>query len=251
MTWNSVMGLLSSIALFLPIVAIFALRLATYKTFPALFFYYILAFAYNLLTENYVNANSQVVYVLGLSNNLLDAPLMLGFLTYFSPSPVYTKRIQWLISLFVIFEIVVISITGFNVSAITIILGPGLILTTGACLMIFIRQTKITITHRKAMGRSLISASLLFAYGCYGIIYLLFYIYDSRNAEDSFLIYFLVTTLSSSFLTAGIIAEHRRIKKLHELKTTRKELSYVYSSDKGVKVSRKKVMLDFDAEEWR
>jgi len=245
------MGLLSSVALFLPIVAILALRLATYKTFPALFFYYIFAFTYNLFTENYINANSQVVYVLGLSNNLLDAPLMLSFLSYFSPSQTHTKRIRWLILFFMIFEIIVISISGFNVSAITIILGPGLLITTGLCLMVFIRQTKITITHRKAIGRSLISAALLFAYGCYGIIYLLFYIYDSQNVEDTFLIYFLVTTLSSSLLTAGIIAEYRRIKKLHELKTTRKELSYIYSTDKSTKVSRKKVMLDFDAEEWR
>ena len=50
MTWLEVMGLISTIALFVPIIIIFALRLAWYKSFPALLAYYIIVFGYNLLS---------------------------------------------------------------------------------------------------------------------------------------------------------------------------------------------------------
>jgi hypothetical protein len=245
------MGLLSSVALSLPVIAILALRLATYKTFPALLFYYLIVFIYNLFTERYISADPMFVQNWGLMNNLLDAPLMLTFLLYFSTSAAFTKRLRWSIALFVLFEAIVISIVGFNIAAITIILGPGLLLTIALCTIIFIRQTKITISHKKAPGKALISTALLFAYGCYSFIYLLFYIYDSPNVEDTFLIYFLVTTFSSVLLAVGIVSEYRRICRLNELRITRKELSNVYSSDTRSVPLARKVMLDFDREEWK
>jgi hypothetical protein len=54
-------------------------------------------------------------------------------------------------------------------------------------------------------GKSADRASLLFAYGCYGIIYLMYYIFKTQQVADTFLIYFLVVTISSFLLSAGII----------------------------------------------
>ena len=51
MTWNSIMGFISSVALFLPILLILFFRLGGYRTFPALLIYYVIVFTFNLLTE--------------------------------------------------------------------------------------------------------------------------------------------------------------------------------------------------------
>lgn len=86
MTWNSIMGFVSSFALFLPIIFILAFHFGRYSSFPVLLFYYSIVLVYNLMTEGYIKVNPDVVYYWGLSNNLLDVPLMLTFLTYFTTS---------------------------------------------------------------------------------------------------------------------------------------------------------------------
>jgi hypothetical protein len=209
MTWNSVMGLISTFALFLPIFFILALRLGGYKSFPALLIYYISVFVYNLFTEGYIKAPANFIHYWGLSNNLLDAPLMLSFLTYYSTSPVFTRRIKITLGAFLLFELGVLLAEGLNVNAITIIMGPGLLLVFGLCLSLFIRQTKITIMHRKATGKAFIAAALLFAYGCYTLIYLMYYVFRTPHVDDTFLVYFLVVTFSSLLMCTGVINEKK------------------------------------------
>lgn len=253
------MGLISTLALILPVILVLTLRLGRYKAFPALITYYFLLFTYNLMTEGYIKADDDVIFYWGLANNLLDAPLMILFLSYFSTSLVFTKKLRLLIALFVAFEIAVLSIKGINTEAITIILGPGILIVLSLGLYFFIKQTKIAITHRKATGKALICAALLFAYGCYAIVYLIYYVFKAHIEEsgkisqeyvaDTFLVYFFVTTLSSLLLCVGIVVERKRIQKLNELKVTRKELSTIYTDTKTAAPVRT-AMLDFDKELW-
>jgi len=233
MSWNSIMGLISSIALFLPAALILVMRLAGYKSFAALMFYYFFVFSYNLLTEGYITADDTLIQYWGMTNNVIDAPLMLLFLTYFSATSDLTRRMRFLILLLLVFATGVVVLRGFNVESVTIIMAPGLLAVFSFCLYFFIRQTKITIIHRKATGKALIVASLLFAYGCYAIIYIMFYLNKTQHVADTFLIYFLVTTFSSLLMCAGIIIERKRVQKLEELKITRRELSMVYKETKG------------------
>jgi hypothetical protein len=250
MTWNSTMGLISTIALFSPIAIIFALRLASYKTFGALMFYYFIIFVYNLFAVGWITPPTRFVYYWGVTNNLLDAPLMLSFLLYFSTSMAYTRRLKLIIGIFIVFEAITIALTGYNVTANTIILGPGILIVLGICMSSFIRQSKIAILHKKAAGKAFIAAALLFAYGCYAIIYLMFYIFHFNHVEDTFLIYFLVTTISSALLSTGIVIEQKRIRKLSELKVTRRELSDMYGHETHRMQAATQVRLDFDHEQW-
>ena len=249
MTWNSAMGFISSIALFLPVFFILIFRLGAYRTFPALVCYYTIVFAYNLMTEGYIKASPDTIRYWSICNNLLDAPLMLLFLTYFSTSPAFTKKIKICIGLLVGFEITVVLLKGFTTDAITITLGPALLTIVLFCAFIFIRQTKITIMHQKATGKAIIAASLLFAYGCYTIIYLMYYVFKTPFIADTFLVYFWVATISSLLMCTGIIIERKRIQKLNELLQTRKELSDIYKDTKTAAPLRT-AMLDFDKDQW-
>lgn len=250
MTWNSVMGIVSSAALLCPIIAILALRLTHYRSFPVLLFYYSSVFIYNLMTEGYIPAGPGFVHYWGLTNNLLDTPLMLIFLTYFSTSARFTRRMHILIGAVILFEVVVLSVTGLNTEAITIILGPGVSLVIGFCTYFFIRQTKIAIQYRKATGKALMAASLVFAYGCFGLIYLMYYVFKTPYVEDTFLVYFLVATLSSLLLSIGILIEEKRIRKLNELKLTRRELLDIYADENKTVRGMRTVILDFEKEQW-
>ena len=247
MSWNSVMGFVSTLALLLPILLILALRLGTYRSFPVLLIYYALVFINSLMKEGYIHANDDVAYCWEISINLLDAPLMLLFLSYFSPSEKFTSRLTISILLFMVFELVVVLLVGFNVGSLRIILGPGILMVFALSLFSFVRQSKIVITNRKSLGKTLIAASLVFAYGCYGFLYILFYVMKTQNVADTFLIYFLALTFSSLTLCTGIIFEGNRIQKLFELKKARKELHIIYKDTKTSAPFRT-AMLDFDRE---
>jgi len=253
------MGLISSAALLIPILVIIGLRLGAYRSFPALLIYYILVFGFNILSEGYIKVDNTIVHYYGLINNLLEAPLIIYFLTYFSPSAGFTRNMKKISLFFIAFEIILILIFGFNVNTVSIIMGPGLLIIISFCIHFFIRQTKITIMHHKATGKAIMTSALLFAYGCYSIIYLMYYVFKThiengqvkqKEVEDTFLIYFVVTTFSALLICAGIIIERRRIQKLTELKHTRKELSIVYRDTFTTKTPVKSIALDFDREEW-
>ncbi|HEX7844394.1 MAG TPA: hypothetical protein VF476_01265 [Chitinophagaceae bacterium] len=249
MTWNTVMGLVSTVALSLPILTMIACRLAGYRSFPFLIAYYAIVAGYNMLTEGYINAPENFTYYFGLANNLLDAPLMLLFLTYFSTSTLLTKRMRILAIIFLVFEIVVLSIYGFNIEAITIIMGPGLLLVLSFSAVFFVRQTRITIMHQKAAGKAIMASSLIFCYCCYSIIYMMYYVFQMQHEEDTFLIYFLVTTFSALLMSTGIFVERRRVQKLNELRITRRELSELYK-EKKTAVQIRTASFDYDKEQW-
>jgi hypothetical protein len=257
MTWNSTMGLISTIALFLPVACILLLRLTVQKNFIALLLYFTSAFMFNLFKLGYINADPEFVRYWGIANNLTEAPLMLYFISYFRTSKRFSVNLTKLIGVFVLFECIVVGIYGLTTTtSLTIIMGPGLLLVAGFWLHFFVKLAKRAIEHKKFTGKAIISASLVFAYGCYLFIYLMFYIFKTHiengvqrddYVADTFLVYYIVSFLSSILLTAGIIIESNRVKKVNELKITREELSAIYTNTKAATPFRAAV-LDFDKE---
>lgn len=261
MTWNSIIGVLSSITMLLPILVILATRLVSYRSFTALLLYYSSALFYNLLTEGYIQANAAQISFWGITNNLVDIPLMLMFLTYFSTSKKFTKKIYITILGFLLFELIVVLFDGYNVQSITITMGPGILMIVGLSLNYFVRYVKTAVTNGKATGKALMISAVLFAYGCFTFLYLMYYIFKAHLDEngnvkeeykaDSFLIYFLITIISSTLICIGIYFESKRIKKLQELKITRKELSSIYSdTDTNMAGPYRTAMLDFDKDQF-
>jgi hypothetical protein len=254
MSWNSILGLISCTALSLPIIFILVKGLTYYRSFPALLIYYISVFVHTVLSMGYLPVSENILLYWGLTNNFLDAPLMLYFLTYFSTSVLFTRRMHWLIGIILLFESAIIGWQGFTIDAVTIVMAPGLALVFSLCLYFFVRQTKITIVYRKATGKAVIAASLLFAYGCYSIIYLMYYVFSPKDRDpgmvnDVFLIFFVVTIVSSILMSTGIIIEKKRILKLEEVKLARKELATVYK-ETAVTIPLRTVSLDFEKEQW-
>jgi len=228
MTWFNVVGLISTIALLAPVITIFALRLAWYKSFPALLAYYIVVFCYNMLTQEFLDLHSNFIYYFGVLNNFLDAPLMLAFMTYFSQTAPFRKRMVLAVPALLLFDIIIIAFNGFNIDSATLALGPGIVLVMGFAILFFIRQAKLTIIHQKALGKACMVAALLFAYGGYVFIYIVYYVLRTPHKADTYLVYFFITFCSSIILATGIYLEKRRVNVLAEIKTTRKELKMVY-----------------------
>ena len=125
MTLFTFMGFISTIALALPIVFLIVCRLAWYRSFPALLIYYVIVLIHNLLSLGYINMSKEVIFYIGTVANILDTPLILLFLSYFSKTASFRKRLISSIYIFIGYEVIVLGIFGITLRATTIILAPG------------------------------------------------------------------------------------------------------------------------------
>ena len=148
------MGLVSTAALALPLILLIVTKLAWYRSFPALFFYYLFVLSFNFLLLGYIRVDGNFRYYLGVTCNLVDTPLMLSFLLYFSKTIAFRKRLLIAIVGFILFEIAIVAIYGFNTKATTIILAPGLLIALVISLLFFIHQAKIAVVYNKAAGKA-------------------------------------------------------------------------------------------------
>lgn len=246
------MGLLTTIALILPIFTILISRLTVYKSFPVLLFYYCIIFCYHVIHLGYIGANRNFLYYFGNLSNALDTPLILLFLSYFSHSAAFRKKIYFTCGVFVLFEIVIMAVYGLTVRATTIMLAPGFLLVISLSLLFFIHQVKIAVVHHKAIGKAIMATSVLFAYIGYAFVYTVYYVIKSPQTNDTYLVYFLITIFSCVSISAGILFERKRVRKLDELRTTRKELKDLYGNDGQKKTTPPfgKVALNFDSDQW-
>ncbi len=240
MSWNVVLGILSTVAMFVPAAIIVIMRLYCHKSFIALFIYYILSGFYNLLlTAHFITLDHELVRKVGVIIHLLDAPLTLSFLLFFTGTALLAKRIKIFIAVFVLFELIIGLTYNFTKQAITYIMGPGILVIIVLSFIFFFRQIRITIMHGKKMGKVFMISSILFTYGSVSLVYFFYYIMKTKYVSDTFLVYFLVTIFSSLLMSTGLLIERNRILKLAELKTTRKELSIVFGNNEKATQNRR------------
>ena len=252
MTLFNLMGLVSTAALALPLIILIFTKLAWYKSFPALFFYYLFILSFNFLLLGYIRIEGNFKYYLGVTCNLVDTPLMLSFLLYFSKTIAFRKRLMIAILAFILFEIAIVTIFGFNTKATTIILAPGLLIALVISLLFFVHQAKIAVVYHKAAGKAIMVASLLFAYVGYCFVYSVFYLIKPVYKDDAHLVFFLITIFSSTAMSIGIYFERKRVQQLVELQTTREELKAIYGEQQTKKRANpfEAAVINFDKEQW-
>lgn len=250
MSLQYTLGILSTVALFAPVFCLALLRLYRFRVYLALFIYCILAFAYSLMTEDLINLPSRAENLYGLINNLVDVPLMMIFLLLFAKSQ---RQRTWMIRLtvlYLVYELAVLLIMQkLDRDTIAVTMAPGLAMVLFYSISFFIHRARVAITYQKAHGKAILISAILFAYVCFTFIYVMHYVLQIKATNDIFLLYYIVSLIYSTTLAIGLVIENRRIKKLEEVHTTRRELSEVFSKDR---TERKKAVPGMEtADYWR
>lgn len=229
-----IIGLLATIALFAPVFFLTLFRLFRFRVYLALLIYCFLAFAYSLMTLDVINVPIEVETFIGLANNLVDVPLMMTFFILFATSARQKNWMKRLTLVYIVFEVVVLLVMQkLDRDTIAVTYGPGLAMVIFFGLTFFIHRIKIANTYHKAYGKAILISALIFAYGCFSFIYVIHFLLQIKAPEETFLIYNLVSILYNATLSIGIIIENKRIRKLEEVFTTRRELSEVFSEDRN------------------
>jgi hypothetical protein len=233
MNSHSLLGIISSISLFVPVVLIIILKLFSNRSFLALAICYFIVGAQNLMRQSVFGIPKVIYQSMSLVDNILEVPLMLLFLTFFSTSALMTKRIKTCIYVFLAFEAIILVVFGFNVKAIRIILGPDITLIVAISFSFFLRYVRLSVSNTKSVGKAVMASAVFISYVLFSIVYVFYYLMKNQQYRgDAELIYYLVTILSAILMTIGILIENKRFKKLDELRHTRKELATIYGEKK-------------------
>lgn len=239
------LNLLTTIALLVPITIILFSRLLTKKTFAFLMIYYLSTFLFNLMILEFVNVSPQVISISAIINNLLDGPLMLCFMILLGYNSREKKTIKGLVAALLIYNVTVLSITGFTNTTIRISLGPSLLICLVLSIRYFIHYSKINLRRVGSdNGKTLISGALAASYSAYMFVYLIYYVFQTYPIIDAYIIYCLLTIFSASCMSVGLYRTVLRWRKIEEVQVMRKELAVLYEVEKNNPNRKKAKSLD-------
>lgn len=224
-----ILGFLSTISFIIPVIIIFLFGFSKYRVYLALAVYCIQAFLYNLMTQQIILVPELFKNYFCYITNLLEIPLVMIFLMLFATSPKQRKLMGLLSGLFLVFEAIVIGVTGgITEDTVSIALGPGLALLLYFSIRFFVQRIKTSTRYQKAGGKAVLISAVLFGYICFTFIYVISYVVRLEDTGDVFLLYYLITLIYTLTLTTGLVLEKKRMNKREELQITRKELSEIF-----------------------
>ena len=238
MNWQLIIGLIAGLAFFSPAIVILAWRLIKNKYVAALFIYLILALVSNLISSGILILPRNTVRTYGVIHNLLDVPLIMFFLMFFSQTNTLRNRMIMLTGIYVAFELVIVLLTGLQVLTITVVMGPGLLMVFGFTLYFFAQSVKKSFLHDKFISRAIMTSALSFGYGCFIFIYIMHYIMAIKGIPEIFLLYYVVITIFGAVLSAGLVFEGKRKRTQQELLVTRRELQSFFADEKKPAISK-------------
>ncbi len=224
------MGTLSAFAFLIPVFILLVCRLAVNISLLSLLFYFLLTAVYNLISIGIIDFPKNLQQTAGVVTNYLDAPLMLVALLFFCTTAMQKKIIYLSLIFIIVYEIIIAAIFGFNTESLTYIMGPGILMLLLYTMYLFSFYVKLSIEKNKGFGKTFMITSILFAYGCYGMIYCLYYLQKTSAVADVFLIYYIASLLASLLMSIGLISYYKRFKQLKAIELTRKELQMFFGS---------------------
>ncbi len=229
MNANTILGIISAIAFLLPPLIIVYFRLFN-LCLIALAIYFFGVFAYNLMSENIITVAADIKRNLGVITNYLDVPLILVFMLMFCVEKWKQKLILSLLIVFVVYELTIFHYYQLTPLSSKYIMGPGILLVMIISIYFFILNIKGTIIKGKGIGKTLMASGVLFAYGCYSLVYTFAYIVKTPNRADVFTIYYAASIIFSMLISVGLFWVKKRLQEIKEVQTTRKELSVFFNS---------------------
>jgi hypothetical protein len=185
---------------------------------------------HNLMAENIILVSKETLQNFGVVNNYLDVPLMLTGMLMFCTEKWKQQIVITSMICFSAYELVILFQYQLQPVSSKYIMGPGIVLIVFYSLYLFINNIKSTIVQGKGVGKTLMITAILFAYGCYFLVYLFAFIQRTSNRQDVYIIYYLASIIFSVLMAAGLIWVKKRLREIKEVQTTRKELSVFFQN---------------------
>ncbi len=226
----SIMGVLSAFAFLMPVAIIAFYRLLSNSSLIALFFYFLLAAVYNLINLGIIAVPLKWEAGFHVIIKYLNTPLMLMTLRFFCTNMIEKRRLDISLVIFIVYELVIMYLFGFNSEGFVYIIGPGILMMLIYSCYFFSTWVRAGFEKKKGFGKTYMITSILFANGCYAMVYCFHYFQEATAIRDVFLIYHIASLLASVVMSIGLYIYTQRVKQVYDVLLTRKELQAFFDS---------------------
>lgn len=202
---NSTLQLISALIVLIPVAIIFVKQKGNNKYFLSLAAANVMFFISTFLLNKFVALPATASNLISTFANVLQAPLTLMFLLYFTDNKKMEKAIRY--SLIAVLGISAIAISfstlnaelTFNLMA----LGIAPVFIIGSVL--FIQHVKTSVYENKGSNSAFMLSSIVFAYGSYLLLLTLHFISPEKHATDLRSLFGLITIISTAFVSISIL----------------------------------------------
>ena len=215
-TGGPVWQLISMLIMLVPVAIILIKQKGRNTYFQSLAAANLLFFISACIMNNYIALpTGMVTFINGLSI-IMNAPLTLAFLLYFTEKTKNKKAIRN--SLALVLGIIIVSLCAINYSSkLTLnlmLLGtlPVFIFSS----VLFVQYTINGVYEKKDGNKAFLLGTIVFAYGSYLLLLILNMVSPEKHATDLQSLFGLITIISSGFISLGIAMLDQRKKEINE-----------------------------------
>ena len=196
---------ITMVCLLLPLFAIVYKRKLWHNSFISLAFCLLLLVFTSLISSGEALFNQETISITNTISALIQPPLVLLFLTYFTNQEQVKKSMRFTVTILIITGILIFTRRDFQDVAIPLVLGLGLFLVNIFSFYFFILQIKASVTLKGQTGKAFMVSGIVFAYSCYSFIFIVNYIFNSNNRQDLFTLFEMSTFIFSFLIMLGIL----------------------------------------------
>lgn len=204
MNTEQIFGIISIILLTITVILLIANRKEGGYSFLALAFYLAQIIFLNLISTGILRVSPGLASMLGIWNNILDAPLVLIFMLYLARTEKVRKTQLFSAGIFLVYALGLYMALGMNRTMLTLVIGPGLVLVSVFSFYFFVQFIQSATVDKKDIGKAFMSGGLVFTYLCFLLIYVLYYVMRSPHVKDIYMIYYITFVALACALITGM-----------------------------------------------
>ena len=201
---NSTLQLTSALIVLLPVAIIFIKQKGSNRYFLSLAAANMMFFISTSLLNNYVALPEKTSVWISMLANVLQAPLTLIFLLYFTENNKITKGIKVSLASILGISVVAMGLSSFNEQATLNLMTLGTIPVFLFGSVLFIQYVKSSVYQQKGTNKAFILSAIVFAYGSYMLLLTLNLISPEKHASDIRSLFGLITIISTAFASISI-----------------------------------------------
>ena len=201
---NSTLQLISALIVLLPVAIIFVKQKGSNRYFLSLAAANMMFFISTSLLNKYVALPEKTSEWISMLANVLQAPLTLIFLVYFTENIKITKGIKISLAAILGISVAAIGLSSFNEQTTLNLMALGTIPVFLFGSILFIQQVKSSVYHQRGTNKAFILSAIVFAYGSYMILLTLNLISPEKHSADIRSLFGLITIISTAFASISI-----------------------------------------------
>lgn len=207
--YNTLYLIISNLAIigcFIPLGYVIIKKYWKEKVYVAIALYWVMHGMSNIRTLLRLDYNYHVEDIITLINNMVDAAIML-FVFYLAFTGLKKKILGITIIAFIVFELAITLLKGFNFDTSTIIIAIGLILVVFYSVLGTLDYLESQENNAAQHVMIFVYAAALFMNGSFVVIFVFNYLSQKGDNDDIFLLYYISLLIGSIVTSYGLLRQ--------------------------------------------